>query len=100
MTRKLFEAKADLTSGIEKSLSGAALTLSEVEELEILGPATLITDHELSSIAAEIVVNHVKSERQRLAYQHQMTRDQLKESIRESVRSSVEKIRRKPGGFF
>ena len=78
-------AKADLESGIVKSLSQAPLTLLEIEELESLGIPTLITDHGLDSIMAETVVNHVRLEKQRCTYQHQMTRDQLKESIRKKI---------------
>ena len=38
---------------------------------------------------AEVVVNHVRYEKQRLVFQHQMTRDQLKESLRKSVKKSL-----------
>lgn len=80
MTRRLTEAKVDLTSGISKSLSGSPLTVLEVEELKPLGIITLIVDHNLTSDKACLVVNHVKKESQRITYQQLMTRDQLSES--------------------
>ena len=83
--RILNEAKADIESGIAKSLTNSKLTLEELESLEVLGTSCLMVDHGLDSIMAEIVKNHVKQERNRVTYQHQMTRDQLKESIRKSV---------------
>ena len=78
-------AKVDLESGIAKSLSRAPLTLEEVKELEGKGIPTFIVDHGLDGYMAEVVVNHVACEKQRLVFQHQMTRDQLKESLRNSV---------------
>ncbi len=77
-------AKVDLESGIAKSLSRACLTIQEVEELEGKGIPTLIVDHGLDSVMAEIVVNHVKCERKRLVFQDQLTRTKLEESIRAS----------------
>ena len=65
MAKKLFEAKADLESAISKSLSQSPLAISEIEELEVVSPSSLIADHGLDSIMAEIVINHLKSEKQR-----------------------------------
>lgn len=85
----LKEAKADIESGIAKSLTNSNLTLQEVESLEVLGTSSLIVDHGLDSVMAEIVKNHVKQERNRLVYQNQMTRDQLKESIRKKLKTTL-----------
>ena len=85
----LKEAKADIESGIAKSLTNSNLTLQEVESLELLGTSSLIVDHGLDSVMAEIVKNHVKQERSRLVYQNQMTRDQLKESIRKKLKTTL-----------
>ena len=87
--RLLSESKADIESGIAKSLTSSSLTLEEVEALDVLGTSCLIVDHGLDSIMAEIVKNHVKIEKNRMAYQHQMTKDQLKESIRDSLNKLV-----------
>mgnify|MGYP001337556701 CR=1 FL=1 len=79
-------AKVDIESGIAKSLSRSPLTTEEVKELEGKGIPTLVVDHGLDGYMAEVVVNHVRYEKQRLVFQHQMTRDQLKESIKSSVK--------------
>ena len=78
-------AKFDLELGIAKSLSKAPLTVDEVKELEGKGIPTLVVDHGLDGYMAEVVVNHVRCEKQRLVFQQQMTKDQLKESIRNSI---------------
>ena len=79
-------AKVDLESGIAKALSRAPLTIEELSELDGKGIPTLIVDHDLDSIMAEIVVNHVVAEKKRHVYQDQMTRQKLEESIKASLK--------------
>ena len=83
MRKLLAEAKADIDSGIAKSLSNAQLTEEELNELLGLGYSDYINEYGLDSVLAEIVVNHTKIEAQRQRYQATMTpRKKLEESIR------------------
>ena len=83
MKKLLAEAKADIDSGISKSLSNAQLTEEELKELLELGYSDLMNEYGLDSVLAEIVVNHTKIEAQRQRYQATMTpRKKLEESIR------------------
>lgn len=87
MKKMLHEVKADIDSGISKSLSHAPLTVEELEELKQKSVSDLIVDHGLDSIMAEIVIAHVKKESNRLIFQDQMTnRERLKESIRRAIK--------------
>ena len=87
MRKILTEAKADLESGIAKSLVNSPLTLEEVSELESLDDSTLIKEHGLDIAMAMVLKSHVESEKRRIENQHLMTRDQLKESIRTKLNS-------------
>jgi len=71
MKKKLQEAKADIDSGIAKSLSDSHLSFKELSELENLSFIDLITDHGVDSLIAEKVITHTKIERQRHEYQNQ-----------------------------
>ena len=82
-------AKVDLESGIAKALSRAPLSLEELNELDGKGIPTLMVDHDLDRIMAEIVVNHVMVEKKRHIYQDQMTRKKLEESIRASLKEII-----------
>ena len=84
-------AKVDLESGIAKSLCGAPLNVEEIMELKDKGIPTLIVEHELDSIMAEVVVNHVRKEAQRVIYQDQMTRKKIQESVRGSYKKILSK---------
>ena len=89
----LTEAKADIQSGIAKSLSSAPLDESELEELLKVGATDLISEYGLDSVLAEIVLNHVKIESQRKVYQDQLSeRSKLEESIRRSLRKKVRNL--------
>ena len=76
MKKILSEAKADIDSGIAKSLSGDKLTYGELLELENLSTVDLIENHEVDILIAQKVVSHVKLERQRQEYQNQLIRDE------------------------
>ena len=92
MTKKLIEAKANLESGIAKSLVQAPLDIEEIAEIDKVNTVELVSDHGLDSAMAEVVLAHVTMEKSRLANQQLMTRDQLEESIRKSIRRSFRKI--------
>lgn len=102
MKKILSEAKADIDSGIAKSLSGNKLTYDELLELESLSMIDLIKDHDIDSLIAEKVIAHVKLERQRQEYQNQFTRDEDFVNIagsknrtypfRESIKKKIKRI--------
>lgn len=71
MKRTLLEARADLESGIAKSLGRGKLDQSELDELEKLTVAEMMEDHGLDSIMAEKILLHAQAERYRLTYQDQ-----------------------------
>lgn len=102
MRKKLFESKADIESGIAKSLSGARLDYSELIELESLSFSDLVKDHEVDSTTAKKILSHVGIERQRVEFQDQQTRDEDFKSLkkfnrraypfRESLKRRIRKI--------
>jgi len=102
MKKILSEAKADIDSGIAKSMSSAKLDYRELKSLEETSFSDLISDHGLDTVMAEIVINHVRIERQRLEYQNQYISDDEFESIgggygksypfRESLKRRIRKI--------
>ena len=73
MKRMLLEARADLESGIAKSLGRGKLTQAELSELEKITVFDLINDHDLDSIMAEKVMLHAQAEKYRISYQDQYT---------------------------
>lgn len=77
MRRILLEAKADLESGIAKSLGRGKLNQAELSELEKTTVAELMQDHNLDSIMAEKIMLHVQAEKLRLSYQDQYTASYL-----------------------
>ena len=88
MRKNIFEAKADLESGIAKSLSGDVLNSAELEELLNLSQTDLISDHDLDHSLSSLVINHVQMEKSRIANQEQIVRSHLEESIRDRIRSN------------
>ena len=77
MKKMLSEARADLESGIAKSLGRGKLNQDELLELGKVTVAELITDHELDSVMAEKVMLHVQAENNRATYQDQYTTSHL-----------------------
>ena len=61
-TRTLTESASTIEVAIAKSLSGGRLLPSEIEEVKHLTTADFMIQHELDSLLAEKVVNHIKSE--------------------------------------
>ena len=74
MKKMLLEARADLESGIAKSLGRGKLTQAELSELENVTTAELMNDHDLDSVMAEKVMLHAQAERYRMTYQSQYVR--------------------------
>jgi len=73
MRRRLHEAKADIEVAIVKSLGGARLTLTELQELQDLTERDLMIDHDLDYILATRVRTHMKSENYRMRAQNLQT---------------------------
>lgn len=71
--RILKEAAATLEVAIAKCLSQDKLHPSELDEISTLSTADLMIDHELDHLLAEKVITHVRTEKQRHAYQGQLT---------------------------
>lgn len=69
--RRLNESKEDLELAVVKSLDKAPLTLTEIQELEILTVRDLMSDHDLDYVLAGRVKSHVQNERLRLQAQDQ-----------------------------
>ena len=86
MRKKIFEAKADIESGIAKALADAPLDHNELDELSKISHADLIKDHGLDYSLSELVVKHVEIEMARIATQEQNDRTALEESIRKKFR--------------
>ena len=61
MKKMLSEARADLESGIAKSLGRGKLNQDELLELGKVTVAELITDHELDSVMAEKVMPQINN---------------------------------------
>ena len=77
MKRTLLEARADLESGIAKSLGRGKLNQEELTELEKITVAELMHDHGLDSIMAEKIMIHAQTERLRSSYQDQYNTSHL-----------------------
>lgn len=102
MKKLISEAKADIDSGIAKSLGGDKLTYGELLELENLSLTDLIKDHDVDILIAEKVLSHTKIERQRQEYQNQYVRTEDFETktgartrtfpFRESLKRRIKKI--------
>ena len=73
MRKKLHEGKADLEVAIAKSLGGAELTVSEVNELSNLTVRDLMFEHSLDSLMAGQVKKHAMMQQNRLQAQNQYT---------------------------
>ncbi len=71
MKKMLLEARADLESGIAKSLGRGRLNQAELSELEKVTVNDLMVDHGLDGFMAEKVMLHAQSEKYRLTYQDQ-----------------------------
>jgi len=77
MANIISEARADLESGLAKALGGGKLTVAELNELENLTVAEMMTEHGIDSIMAEKVVLHAQSERYRMNHQRPYARSQF-----------------------
>ena len=73
MRKKLHEGKADLEVAIVKSLGGAALSVSEVQELSDLSVRDLMFEHDLDSLMAEQVKKHAMLQQNQQQAQNQYT---------------------------
>lgn len=88
MRRKLHEGKADLEVAIAKSLGGARLTVSEVNQLSELTTRDLIFEHDLDSLMADQVMSHIMLQQNRHQAQNQYTPfDEFENSARSSTRT-------------
>ena len=75
MKKMLLEARADLESGIAKSIGRGKLNQAELSELEKVTVNDLMTDHGLDGFMAEKIMLHVQAEKYRMTYQDQYTPD-------------------------
>ena len=73
MRKKLHEGKADLEVAIVKSLGGANLSISEVQQLSELSVRDLMFEYELDSLMAGQVKKHVMLQQNRQQAQNQYT---------------------------
>ena len=74
MRKSLLESKADIESGIAKSLASAPLSPEELEELLSIDRESFIKDYDIDYLMVDQIRTHVESEKARVDSQSQMTR--------------------------